>query len=74
MSSSRTLAPHWTVDPTLHLARLRLADSLRLNHRNDEAATEYTSCLNHNPDDTLAHLGAGQNALIMGDRRSDWPP
>lgn len=54
-------------DPTLHLARLRLADSLRLNHRNDEAATEYTSCLNHNPDDTLAHLGAGQNALIMGD-------
>ncbi len=54
-------------DPALHLARLRLADSLRLNHNNEAAATEYTSYLKHNPDDTLAHLGAGQNALIMGD-------
>jgi tetratricopeptide (TPR) repeat protein len=54
-------------DPNLHLARLRLADSLRLNYHNDEAATEYTSYLKHNPDDSLAHLGAGQNALEMGD-------
>jgi len=54
-------------DPNLHLARLRLADSLRSNHHNDEAATEYTSYLKHNPDDSLAHLGAGQNALEMGD-------
>jgi len=54
-------------DPNLHLARLRLADSLRLNYHNDEAAAEYTTYLKHNPDDTLAHLGAGQNALEMGD-------
>jgi tetratricopeptide (TPR) repeat protein len=50
-------------DPDLDAARLRLADSLRLNHRNAEAAEEYAVYLQHRPDDPLGHLGAGQNAL-----------
>ena len=54
-------------DPAYHQARLRLADSLRLSHRNSEAATEYATYLEAQPNDPLGHLGAAQNALDMGD-------
>ncbi len=54
-------------DPDYDEARLRLADTLRLNHRNEEAAREYARYLEHRPDDAMAHLGAGQNALDLQD-------
>jgi len=53
-------------DPTLDQARLRLADLLRLEHRNVEAEVEYTTYLKRKSKDPLGHLGAGQNALDMG--------
>ena len=53
-------------DPTLDEARLRLADLLRLNHRNIEAAAEYATYVRRKPNDPLGHLGAGQNALDIG--------
>jgi len=40
---------------------------LRNNHRNAEAAVEYAAYLARKPEDPLGYLGAGQNALEMGD-------
>jgi Flp pilus assembly protein TadD len=54
-------------DPDLDAARLGLADLLRKNHRNDEAALEYEHYLARHPDDPAALSGAGQNALEMND-------
>ncbi|WP_168221906.1 tetratricopeptide repeat protein [Aquisphaera giovannonii] len=54
-------------DPGHLPARLRLADYLRLAHRSREAADEYAAYLRQKPDDALALLGAGLNALDLGD-------
>lgn len=54
-------------DPNLHQARLRLADLLRAIHRNAEAKEQYATYLEGRTDDPLGHLGAGQNAIEMGD-------
>ncbi|MHB1557223.1 MAG: tetratricopeptide repeat protein, partial [Isosphaeraceae bacterium] len=54
-------------DPSLDQARLGLAEVLRGAHRNAEAAEEYTVYLAHKPNDPLGYLGAGQNALEMGE-------
>lgn len=54
-------------DPTLDRARLGLADLLRTSHRNAEAAEEYDRYIDRRPDDALGYLGAGQNALELGD-------
>jgi tetratricopeptide (TPR) repeat protein len=54
-------------DPSLEKARLGLASQLRLNRNHADAAEEYAAYLARKPDDPLAHLGAGQNALEMGD-------
>ena len=56
-------------DPSLDQARLGLAQQLRTSFRHPEAATEYAVYLAHRPDDPLAYVGAGQNALEMGDLR-----
>jgi len=54
-------------DPSLDQARFGLAELLRINHRNAEAAPEYALFLAHKPDDPLGYAGAGQNTLDMGD-------
>jgi predicted Zn-dependent protease len=54
-------------DPTLDRARLGLADQLRINHRNSEAAAEYKAYLTRNPEDPMGYFGAGQNAMEMGE-------
>jgi tetratricopeptide (TPR) repeat protein len=54
-------------DPSLDQARFGLAELLRMNHRNAEAAQEYALFLVHKPDDHLGYARAGQNALDMGD-------
>jgi tetratricopeptide (TPR) repeat protein len=54
-------------DPSLDQARFGLARQLRLNHRNAEAATEYTAYLCRKPGDPSGYASAGQNALEMGD-------
>jgi tetratricopeptide (TPR) repeat protein len=54
-------------DPDLDQARLGLADVLRMDHRNAEAAEEYARYMARQPEDYLGYLGAGQNALAMGD-------
>ena len=56
-------------DPGLDRARLGLADQLRIYHHNAEAAAEYANYLARKPDDLLGSIGAGQNALEMGDER-----
>jgi predicted Zn-dependent protease len=43
-----------------------LADLLRLNHRNAEAAVEYTTYLRSKPEDPMGHLGAALNLLDQG--------
>lgn len=53
-------------DPTLDQARLGLGDVLRGSHHNAEAAEQYAIYTAHKPEDPLGHLGAGQNALDMG--------
>ena len=53
-------------DPMLAQARLRLAEELRKNSQNSEAADEYSLYLAHRPDDPLGYVGAGQNALELG--------
>ena len=40
-------------DPGYHQARLRLAEILRINHRNAEAEVEYTTYLTRKPDDPM---------------------
>lgn len=61
-------------DPGLDRARLGLAEMLRGAHRNVEAAEEYNAYLARKSDDPLAYLGAGQNAIEMGelDRAVGW--
>jgi len=54
-------------DPSLDQARLGLAEQLRQNHHQAEAAPEYAAYLARRPGDPLGYLGAGQNALDMGD-------
>jgi tetratricopeptide (TPR) repeat protein len=54
-------------DPTLDQARLRLAEELRKNHQTAEAASEYALYLTRKPEDPVGYLGAGQNAVEMGD-------
>jgi Flp pilus assembly protein TadD len=54
-------------DPGLDRARLGLADTLRSEHRNDEAAVEYAAYLERHPEDPAALLGAGINTAEMGD-------
>lgn len=54
-------------DPKLGRARLGLADALRQAHRATEAAAAYDAYLAAEPDDALAHFGAGRNLLDLGD-------
>jgi tetratricopeptide (TPR) repeat protein len=54
-------------DPELDQARFGLAEMFRAQHRNTEAAEEYTRYLARKPDDPMGYLGAGRNALEMGD-------
>jgi len=54
-------------DPDLDPARHGLAESLRKVHRNDEADQEYARYLARHPDDPTALVGAGLNALELGD-------
>jgi tetratricopeptide (TPR) repeat protein len=54
-------------DPNLDQARLELANLLRKSHRNADAMAEYTIYLGRKPDNPLGHLGAGQNAMDLGD-------
>jgi tetratricopeptide (TPR) repeat protein len=54
-------------DPKLAEARLGLADVLRQEHRNTEADAEYATVLAVEPENAAALLGAGRNALELGD-------
>jgi tetratricopeptide (TPR) repeat protein len=54
-------------DPSLAVARLGLADLLRLERQHSEAAAEYRAYLAARPDDPRGFLGAGQNALELGE-------
>lgn len=54
-------------DPNLAEARLGLADELRAAHHCAEARPEYDAYLTLKPDDPAGHLGAGRNALELGD-------
>lgn len=54
-------------DPNLAKARLGLADELRAAHQCAEAAPEYDEYLLLRPDDPAGHVGAGRNALELGD-------
>jgi tetratricopeptide (TPR) repeat protein len=54
-------------DPTFDRAWLGMADQLRMNHSNIEAAEAYKTYLTRKPDDPVGYLGAGRNALEMGE-------
>ena len=54
-------------DPSLDQARFGLAQQLRMNNHNAEAAAEYSAYLSRKPGDALGYASAGQNALEMGD-------
>jgi tetratricopeptide (TPR) repeat protein len=54
-------------DPSLARARLGLAEELGKAHRNAEAAVEYDVYFGLEPDDAVAHLGAGRNRMELGD-------
>jgi predicted Zn-dependent protease len=54
-------------DPKLVKAHFGLAEALREEHRNAEAAAEYAAYLALKPDDPAGHLGAGRCALGLGD-------
>jgi tetratricopeptide (TPR) repeat protein len=54
-------------DSNLDQARFGLAEQLRSSHRYAEAASEYAAYLARAPQDPLGLLGAGQNALELGD-------
>jgi tetratricopeptide (TPR) repeat protein len=54
-------------DPGLDPARLGLAEMLMSHHRNAEAAEEYARYLARKSDNPMGYLGAGRNALEMGD-------
>jgi len=57
-------------DPSLARARRGLAEELRKAHRNAEAAEEYEFYLDLEPTDAVAHLGAGQNRVELGDENA----
>jgi tetratricopeptide (TPR) repeat protein len=54
-------------DGSLNPARLGLAKALHTSHRFSEAAAAYATYIARQPEDPLGYLGAGQNALEMGD-------
>jgi tetratricopeptide (TPR) repeat protein len=54
-------------DPALARARLGLAEELRQMHRSAAAAVEYDAYLALEPNDAVAHLGAGRNLMELGD-------
>lgn len=54
-------------DPTLDRAWLGMADQLRMTHRNIEAAEAYKTYLARKPNDPAGYIGAGRNALEMGE-------
>jgi tetratricopeptide (TPR) repeat protein len=60
-------------DGSLDQARLGLAKQLHMSHRFREAAAEYATYLARQPEDPLGYLGAGQNALEMGDDKAAEP-
>jgi tetratricopeptide (TPR) repeat protein len=53
-------------DPDLDQARLGLAQQLGHNYRFAEAAIEYSLYLARQPTDPIGYLGAGQNAVELG--------
>lgn len=55
------------IDPELDKARLGLADALRSSHRANEAAPEYAKYMARQPKDPAGYVGAGRNALELGD-------
>jgi len=54
-------------DPNLDQARFGLAEQLRQNYRQAEAAPVYAAYVARQPGDPLGYVGAGQNALEMGE-------
>lgn len=54
-------------DPRSDKAHLGLAEQYRQAHRNREAAAEFAVYLTQRPDDPAGHLGAGLNAVELGD-------
>jgi tetratricopeptide (TPR) repeat protein len=54
-------------DGSLNQARLGLAKQLHVSHRFSDAAAVYATYIARQPKDPLGYLGAGQNALEMGD-------
>ena len=54
-------------DSSLDQARLGLATQLHLSRRYAEAAPEYAAYLVRRPEDPMGYVGAGRNALDMGD-------
>jgi len=54
-------------DPNSHDARLGLAEQLERAQQNQEAAVAYSAALAVQPDDPAVNLGAGRNALALGD-------
>ncbi len=60
-------------DGSLDQARLGLAQQFHRSHRFREAAAEYATYLARRPEDPLGLLGAGQNALEMGDDKAAEP-
>jgi tetratricopeptide (TPR) repeat protein len=57
-------------DPNLAKARFGLAETLGSEHRNAEADAEYRAYMALKPDDPAGCVGAGRNALEMGDREA----
>ncbi|MDR3637521.1 MAG: tetratricopeptide repeat protein [Isosphaeraceae bacterium] len=57
-------------DPNSAEARLGLAEQLERAQQNSAAADAYTALLALRPDDPGGHLGAGRNALALGDEAS----
>jgi tetratricopeptide (TPR) repeat protein len=60
-------------DGSLSEARLGLAKHLHMSRHFPEAAVEYAAYLARKPQDSLGYLGAGQNALDMGDDHAAGP-
>jgi len=54
-------------DPAYDQGRLALAELLRAQHRNDEAQAHYQTLLARDPQNVRALVGAGRNALELGD-------
>ena len=54
-------------DPQLPEALIGIAEELAKAYKHEEAATFYDAYLYQKPDDAAGHLGAGRNALGLGD-------